>query len=370
MIRLCFFLCSLVPRLTRFFGKRIKQLYLSVSTSLQKIWLRTKDTAPIESIMWEASHFRMHPYRTFGIFSFLFTCRLQHMIIIYFSVHIFFAIIFAFIYSIHYSSYSAYLYFDESSYVYRLYFSIVTQISPGFTEFLPSNDLSRLITPIHGIIGIVINGLFLSLLFARAVHPYNVFDVVPFILHSPNRNQLIIRMYSKYPEPVHNLDFNFYRFYIFNNEHGEQLGRTEEIKILPEKRKMIRPYYGLLLRIELSYDALDWSDTLEDDQKIRTSMPYNWFVNDNRYNGHYYLIISADTTSGTAYYVQDFFLNRKNIRCGEHMLLNHQKNLDIFSWYNYRRYSWETWGKRIEPDCSLCKFPKCIYKKDEGDVIS
>ena len=308
-------------------------------------------------IFWLLNPFRKHPGLYYGKFGILFKLPLGMVILFYFVVFFISASFFGLFYDIsHQSDSSEILYFD------KLYFSAITQLSPGFTDYRPNNTASKMIVIFQSLLGLVFNALFVSLIFSRAVHPQNPFEVVPFLLYNPERKRISIRFYSKFPEAIHDLNFEFYRFIIYNNEIGQVMGRRDRIKIITEKKKVLLPFYGLVLLIDVQDVNNDWIGKPDSAESGFSFIPANWLSVESKLSGHYHLVLSGDTSAGKTFQIINYYINKKQVRCGEHFLLNHEVPLDINTWYKYHLYRWDHWEKHAPPKCNKCSLTNCFLK--------
>jgi hypothetical protein len=289
--------------------------------------------------------FSKRPKSYYGIFSFVFKSKLYWLFIIY----IFGVLLITYTFSLFYNI--AYAGLDEVSiqcvnWFQKWYYSLITFISPGFTEFLPLDDTSRLITSINGLVGISFNALFISLLIARALQPHEPFEVVPFLLYDPEKKTLTTRIYSTLPSNCYNISFKLFRFLIAENDHKKQMGYTREIKILPEDRNVLMPNYGLLLRTEVDVEENPHHSSVKKDYR-RKKIPISWLIpeHDKYLDGHFYILLEAETVYGKMFQKFDFYTTKKNIKVGRHTLLNEGYNLNLSNWYDWKKYRWDLWGK-------------------------
>jgi len=114
--------------------------------------------------------------------------------------------------------------------------------------------MSRVISSVNGIVGISFNALFLSILVARALQPHEPFDVVEFMLYDPATKILSTRLYSTLPVNAYNLTFRMFRFFIYNDNLGRQMGRTIEIEVSPFNRNVLLPNYGLHINANIDVE--------------------------------------------------------------------------------------------------------------------
>lgn len=289
---------------------------------------------------------RYRPKSYYGLFSFFIKQRLYVLFLVYFLLISIFSFSFSFFYLIEYAG-PITSRPSEVCYFHRLYYSVITFISPGFTEFLPKNDLSRLLSIVESIIGMTFNVLFLSILVARALMPYEPFVIVPFVLYDPIRKTITARFYSTLPTPIYNINFKLHRFFIFDNKiTNKQMGRTIEISTNPNYRNMLIPNYGILVKVSVEKELNNIRASIEKLHN-RKKIPIEWLlIEENLYvEGHFYLTIEAETSYGKMFQRKDFYLNKKNIKCGRHALLNENKKFTLNNWYNWKEYRWDLWGK-------------------------
>lgn len=287
-----------------------------------------------------------HPKSYYGIFSFFFRVRLYVLFIVY-VVGV----------AIAAASLSQFIQIEYAgpknaapgciSWFHIFYYTATTFISPGFTEFLPSDEISRLASLIGGAFGVAYNALFFSILIARALQPHEPFVVVPFLLYHPVNKTLTARLYSALPSAAYNLRMRFYRFMIYENEKtNAQMGRTIEIETHPTDRNVLLPNYGLLVSIHMEDEFSPQQSTPNRTHK-RKKCPIEWSlpVGENNYDGHFYLTIEAETPYGKMFQTQYFYLNKSQLKCGTHSLLNHETKLTLNNWYKWKEYRWDLWGK-------------------------
>jgi len=329
---------------------------------LWRTFLRTISVLPRFSknphFFWELRRLWRHPHHYRGALGFLLEISNTWVIVLFTGVHILFALLIAGQIEIISNSTS-----DAHSAISswdKFYFSITNQISPGFTEYIPNDNRSQRILAAQSFFGTIFNALLFALIVAKLFFPSDVFEVSNLILHNPKTNSLVIRLYSKYPGTVFDLEAKFFRFVFEENENQRTIGRTEEIPITPTDRKMLLKNYGLLLSVPVLIDQVDWTEDTRDSPL--EGMPYNWFQSDVDMLGHFYLVLSAETSTGKVYQVINFFLGKETFRCGHHHLLNRGMELNTQSWYNYTLYNWSTWNKFDKADCSQCKLPNCMGK--------
>lgn len=249
----------------------------------------------------------------------------------------------------------------------KIYFSFIIQLSPGFTEFLPVNVFSRSVIVLQSFLGVLINTFFLSLAFLKVIHPRNVFSIAPVVLFDPVSQELVFRVYSKYPEPVYNIKFDLFRFNTYE-QSGQIIGNSEKIDIT-HSREFILPYYGLLLRVNVGSKEISWSDITQNGS-VRDFIPFNWLGRSEENKGHYYLVVSAEVSSGKSFQSEMFDLFGGGFDCGRHMLMNDGIKLEIDEWTNYKRYNWDSWGRWKSPECEKCSLPRCINNRVSYDKNS
>lgn len=228
---------------------------------------------------------------------------------------------------------------------YSLYYCFVVQISPGFTEFVPTNDQSRVFSVVNGFVGLIINAFFISLLISRAIQPKNIFEICPFLIINVKKKLAEIRLYSKFPGNVYDIEFSFYRFLLHQHDGDRIFGRTEEIEIRPSRRKMLRSRYPYIVRFSLSDEDLNWDDIFLSEGEVRRAIPMKWLAEHSKFRGHFYLYVKAETNFGSVYQIQDYELNPENIVVGESKVVFEDKDVDLKDWYDFRRGNWKNWNK-------------------------
>lgn len=312
--------------------------------------------------LWEVSRFGRHPHHYRGVLGFLLELSNFWVIILFIVSHIIFAVIFStqieIIQELDSSAHSEYNFWD------KIYFSLINQISPGFTEYLPSTTRTQVILVVQSFLGAIFNALLFALIVAKLFFPGEAFEFSRMILHDPARNALVIRMYSKYPGTVFDLDIKFFRFMIGRTIEKKSIGRQEEIPIMPSKRMVLKKNYGLLLRIPLLKEEVEWNTDVRD--LDLEGMPFNWFQNFEQTTGHFFLAVSAESQTGKIYQVQHYYLTPDTFKCGRHQLFNKNIELDVNSWYDYTTYDWKTWNAFDDVSCLDCTLPNCLKKHDEN----
>lgn len=284
------------------------------------------------------------PKSYYGIFSFFFKSNLYWLFFVYISLVLAITGIFSIFYIISYAG-PEHLSPEYIKWHHKWYYSLTTFISPGFTEFLPVNDGSRLLSSINGLIGLSFNALFLSLLIARALQAHAPFDIVPFLLYDPETKFLSARFYSTLPSSCYNLSFRMFRFLIYENQNSTQMGSTREIKLSPEERNVLVPNYGILLRAEIDSNENSQHASAKNTH-TRKKVPIEWVLpgNKNYSEGHFYITIEAETVYGKMFQTIDFYFEKGDLKVGRHNLLNEGKKLSLKNWYNWRKYRWDLWG--------------------------
>ncbi|MFT4968068.1 MAG: hypothetical protein ACI9CD_001090 [Candidatus Deianiraeaceae bacterium] len=291
--------------------------------------------------------FNNHPKSFYGIFSFIFKVRIYQLFTIYITFILFISLCFSFFYDLVYTG-SEISSPQQIDLMHKWYFGLMSFMSPGFTEFIPCNKLSRLIAAINSITGFSFNVLFLSILVARILLPRNPFNVVPFLLYNPEKKTLSTRVYSMLPLTCYNISFNFYRLILYEKD-GIQMGTTKEINASPHNRKVLMPNYGIHISIDCDLTNTNLNiDEIKSIDKYE-KIPLAW-LNPTIKNGHFYLFIEAETAYGKAFQKIDFYLNKNCIKIGTHKLLNHGFVLKDTEWYKWKKYRWDLWGKTKQID--------------------
>ena len=300
--------------------------------------------------------FKKRPKSYYGAFSFFFKGKLHSFFTVYIILVLVVSLGFSFFYDLVYAG----PFVAKPSYIGwgdRWYFSLMTFMSPGFTEFLPYNGFSRVLSSINGLVGLSFNALFLSILVARALQPHEPFEIVSFLLYDPKMKKLTARFYSTLPSNCYNLSFRMFRFVIYENEPGRQLGSTREVDISPNYRNVLLPNYGLLLRAEVDLDENPQHASTKNPH-IRKKIPLEWLIpeHDKCPSGHFYITVEAETPYGKMFQMIYFYLSKKDIKIGRHTLLNEGMRLTLDNWYKWKSYRWDLWGKFNEiPDLDMYK---------------
>lgn len=289
--------------------------------------------------------FKKKPKAYYGAFSFFFKSKLYLLFIVYISVVLIISLAFSFFYSLSYAG-PAIASPDCINWMHKWYFSLMTFMSPGFTEFLPIDDISRGLSSVNGLLGLSFNALFLSILVARALQPHEPFEIVPFLLYDPAVERVSARFYSTLPSSCYNLSFRLFRFLMYENEHGKQLGATREIDISPNYKNVLLPNYGILLRTEIDLNE-NHQQASTKRIHVRKKIPIEWFLPEHKKypDGHFYLTIEAETPYGKMFQTINFHLSKDDIRIGRHQLLNEGQKLSLENWYKWKSYRWDLWGK-------------------------
>lgn len=317
--------------------------------------------------LWPNARLSRHPKRSYGLFNTLFTLNVWQLILAHTIIIIFVSLIFSVAYEYYYTSPNGNEMINHqfSDYFYN---ALIQHIAFAGGNILPHEGISRWLKLSQGYFGLIQNVLFLSLIFARALHPHNVFEITPFLLHSPKKGSLTIRLYSKYPEPVHDIVFRFDRFMITENAEGQNVGRRESIKIYPKYRRLLYPFYPQVIKIPIMEKTREWSEKLEDvDAQEWPGIPVNWFQMSNSQE-HLYLTVSGQTTAGVAFQIQTFYFTSDNLRCGEHRVFLPEESEFGSNWYDYTKYTWKNWAAYDPPKCEDCKVPKCLHQHSAEDM--
>lgn len=289
--------------------------------------------------------FQRSPKSYYGAFSFFFKSKLYSLLAVYILLVLAISLGFSFCYEIVYAG-------PEVAtplaikWFHKWYFSLLTFISPGFTEFLPSSDASRLLASINCLIGLLFNALFLSILVARALQPHEPFEVVSFLAYDPRQAKLSCRFYSTLPASCYNLSFKLFRFLILENDIGHQMGTTREISISPTYRNALLPNYAILIRAEVDLDENPQNASTKA-RHTRKKVPLEWLLKGHEKcpEGHFYITIEAETPYGKMFQTKSFYLTEQDIKVGCHQLLNEGDKLTVENWYEWKSYRWETWGR-------------------------
>ena len=289
--------------------------------------------------------FSYKPKAYYGVFSFLFTKKLYLLFLGYIFLIFLISISFASFYDLIYAGPTT-NHIMNVTWFHKFYYSLTTFMSPGFTEFLPLNDSSRILTMINGIMGLLFNAFFLSVLVARILQPHKPFEIVPFLLYDSVSQQLTARFYSTLPDNCYNLKYRLFRFGTFTNHAGKEIGKTLEIEMSPGYRNVLLPNYGILLRAKVDLDN-NAQNASFNNTYTRKKVPIEWLLPTHKkyVHGHFYLTIEAETSYGKMFQLVNFYPNKNDIKVGRHMLLNDDRKLTLENWYNWKEYRWDLWEK-------------------------
>lgn len=292
--------------------------------------------------------FRNKPKSYYGIFSFFFKSKLYVLFFIYLIVIALISLAFSFSYELVYAG-PAESCPNRIYWFHNLYYSLVTFISPGFTEFMPANDYSRIMSSFNGVVGLSFNALFLSILVARALQPHEPFEIVPFILYDPVLKRLTARFYSTLPANCYNLSFKLFRFVVYEDSLGRQIGRTSEMIVAPNYRNVLLPNYGILVHADIDMQENAQHSSFKRTHQ-RKKIPIEWLLPSHKKcpDGHFYLTVEAETPYGKMFQTQNYYLNKNDIKIGRHTLLNEGVKLTLDNWYKWKDYRWDLWGKFTE----------------------
>ena len=286
-----------------------------------------------------------HPKTTKSLLHFVYGRSVVTLLLIFAISHIISALIFATFITVEFSGDKAALSAGVDSLWYRFYFCMVSQIAPGFTEFIPVGEGSRVLSLLNGFIGLLINAIYVAVIVSQVILPNDVFEVCPFLIVNTDENTVEIRLYSKYPADLHYIEFTFFRFFIYETEPGGVLGRTEEISIAPKYRKLLRSRYPYIIRVPLSDEPLEWNHKLDKEGDVRDALPTNWLNLSEPRRGHFYLMIKAATNAGTVYQRKEFRVTPQDIRFGRSRTVIDTKNVSVDDWYNFKNGNWANWNK-------------------------
>jgi hypothetical protein len=289
--------------------------------------------------------FNKHPKSYYGIFSIFFKAKLFVLLIIYILLVLLVSYFFSLFYNLIYVGSSDYQCISVE-WLEKWYFSIMTFMSPGFTEFLPIDTKSRVISVLNGLVGLSFNALFLSILVARALLPHEPFQIVPFMVYDPRTYKITLRFYSSLPFNCYNLRFRLFRFSIYQNKQGKQLGSTREITITPDYRNTLLKNYGILLNTKVDFEESPQNASTSNTHK-RKNIPIEWLIPEHTKcpDGHFYLTIEAESMQGKMFQTCNFYLTKDSIKIGQHKLLNEGEILSLNNWYKWKKYRWDLWEK-------------------------
>lgn len=226
----------------------------------------------------------------------------------------------------------------------RLYFSANNVLSPGFSEYVPTTRRDQVLALSETVVGVGLNALFITLLVGRALRPRSPFVVVRFLLYDPERRALVVRFYHRLPVNLYDVQIAMHRFGTAVDGHGDQVGRSVAIITRPSSRQIVRPFYGILVRLSVA-------DKPTDDPRIDnvsgpiSDIPVEWLTDRS---GHFYLTVSGDSIFGRIYQTVDYFISSDQLKVGKHRLLNDGLELHLPDWYNWRLYRWDMWENYID----------------------
>ncbi len=289
--------------------------------------------------------FQKKPKSYYGIFSIFFRIKLYKLFFIYIFLVLLVSLLFSFSYNLVFAGPDIANPITITC-IEKWYFSLMTFISPGFTEFLPMDSFSRLLSIVNALIGLSFNALFLSILVARALQPHEPFEIVPYLVYDPRTQKVSIRFYSTLPSSCYNLHFRLFRFLIYQTKQGKQMGSTREIMLSPNYRNTLLQNYGILVHAEI-----DLNENHQNASTIRAhkrkKIPIEWIIPEHKKcpDGHFYLTIEAETLQGKMFQTIYFNLNKQDIKIGHHKLLNEGETLTLGNWYDWKKYRWDLWGK-------------------------
>lgn len=286
-----------------------------------------------------------HPKTTKSLLHFIYGRSVVNLLLIFLASHAVSATAFAFLLTVEFSGDVATLSSPIDGLWYRFYFCLVSQIAPGFTEFIPVGETSRILSLFNGFTGLLINAIYVAVIVSQVVLPNDVFEVCPFLIINEEDETVEIRLYSKYPADLHYIEFTLFRFFIYETQAGGVLGRTEEIFVAPRHRRLLLSRYPYIIRAKITDAQLEWNHKLAKEGDVREALPSDWFNLSKPRRGHFYLMIKAATNAGTVYQRKEFKLNPGDIRYGKSRSVFDDKNVSLDDWHDYRNGNWKNWNE-------------------------
>lgn len=337
-------------------GESLARFYLSVLRTFGAAIIRVFSKIPTLSknpyYLWELGRFKRHPRHYRGFLGFLLEIRTGWAFLLFVMFHFLIALMFAATLDLEHSS----LWGQgniKADFNERLYFSLINQLTLGFTEYLPTTGASQILLLLQSYIGLLLNALILAIIVSRVFQPKDVFEVAPIMAHDTQAGQLVFRIYSKYPEAVYNLNAELHRFSIGEAGQPSVIGVTTVISTTPANRRILLKNYALLIKVSIDYSEKKYEGKLHSKR-----IPWSW-LGEHQTRSELLLVLSAETSTGTVHQFQRF--SSISFICGRHRLLNEGIDLDLESWYDFRNYRWSTWGKiSVGHDACQAKHCGCV----------
>lgn len=239
------------------------------------------------------------------------------------------------------------------NYWHRFYYCLTSQISPGFTEFVPLNDTSRFLALLNGFIGLIVNAIYIALLVSQVLRPKNVFEFGSHIVINKQEMSGEIRVYSRLRTEAVYIEFSLYRFLLHTREDGRVWGRTEEVKIHPKDRKLLRSRYPYIIRFDLVEASTPWENTLPVEGQVRERVPIDWLSKSkSAQTGYFFVMVRAETEFGTVYQRKEYRVGTGDFRYGKSIPVFDNVEVTLEDWHNPQKGNWKNWNK-TEPDSKL-----------------
>ena len=232
------------------------------------------------------------------------------------------------------------------SYWHRLYFGMTSQISPGFTEFVPANEASRFLALLNGFVGLVINAIYIALLVSQVLRPKDVFEFGSHIVVNKQEMRGEIRLYSRLRTEAVYIEFSLYRFLLHKREDGRVWGRTEEVRVHPRDRKLLRSRYPYIIRFDLADDLTPWENILIAEGQVREKVPVDWLSkSSSEKRGYFFVMVRAETEFGTAYQRKEYRVGTSDFRFGRSVPVFDNVEVTLDDWHNPQKGNWRNWNK-------------------------
>jgi len=287
-----------------------------------------------------------HPKTTKKMLSFLGQQNVVTLLVLFITSHVISASVIALFIKVSYGGPDAVSEVTSPSYWHRFYYCMISQISPGFTEFVPSNDPSRILSLSNGFIGLVINAIYISLLVSQVLRPKNVFEFGSHIAVNEKEKSGEIRIYSRLRNDAVYIEFSLYRFLLHKREDGRVWGRTEEIRVHPKDRKLLRSRYPYIIRFDLEEDAASWENVLSAEGQVREKVPIGWLSkNGSEKCGYFFVMVRAETEFGTAYQRKEYRVGTSDFRFGKSVPVFDDVEVTLDDWHNPQKGNWRNWNK-------------------------
>lgn len=232
------------------------------------------------------------------------------------------------------------------SYWHRLYYCMTSQISPGFTEFVPTNDVSRSLALLNGFTGLAINAIYIALLVSQVLRPKDVFEFGSHIVVNNQEMCGEIRLYSRLRTEAVYIEFSLYRFLLHKREDGRVWGRTEEVRVHPKDRKLLRSRYPYIIRFDLADDFIPWEDVLTAEGQVRENVPVSWLMKlSSEKRGYFFVMVRAETEFGTVYQRKEYRVGTSDFRLGKSIPVFDNVEVTLDDWHNPQKGNWRNWNK-------------------------